>query len=859
MDLRSFWHRRRRWIILITVVLVVRALLPLAVRHLITTQASKAINARVEVANVDLWLLRGGIALDDVRVIPTASGAAAPDPVVTWKRLKLGLRWWPLVHRTAHLREIEFDTPMLNVERLESGDINLAALVPAPSPDAAPAAPAAPSPPWGVVIDRFALRSGTLRFQDHMVAGSEPIMLSLNKIDVGGLALRPGSYREPSQLHVDLNFDNAIVAVDAKLAVEPPYFLVEADINAERLPLQRTRLYVPNVGWSELTGEVTAALHYEFEAGLRHALRGQISVDDLTVQVAGLDLPALYWRHFGVDIDPLDLVANRIALPDVRLDGLLLPVRATGPEPLPILSALTKPDAAPPDPAAPAPPSAGAGRSPVAVVGGHRRHHGRAGPRARGEQHARCRHRRGRAQPGRPEQRTGPGPPASGPGQGDRGPRRRPPPQTPGIRWHTRDRPTRSAAAPPGQRRRPGRYAALGSAQHGPCLHGRFDGNAARRRAGEGIRVVGDAAGGHRAGIVRGRIGRPGARRSATDRRPAIGPRGPATRRAAGAPARRAPAHATTGGRDGRDPAPAGRAVDRPDARRFRPRRTVRRPADRLAVGPRPPDRRRHAPRRARRNAGPLDRWARPERRSSHHRGGAGGRRGAAGARRCGPRRTVAHRSPAARPRRAAAGGVDACRHRNARRSHTAAAARRGRADGARQRPAGRRARARDHRTGRSTGHQRGAERRHRQRRRDQPVARRRASERRHGGDPRRRTTGRHSGPRARLAHRSTRRHDRRERLSGGGEGARPRDRRTRATPALGPADGRLAGGGSDGRPPRHPADRRPERARHPHCNRARAARLRLRRPTRPRRRRRHRHPHPLRPRQRRSTCSCAP
>jgi len=353
MDLVSFWHRRRRWIIVVLLVVGVRALLPLAVRQLITTQASKAINARVEVANVDLWLLRGGIALDDVRVIPTASGAASPDPVVAWKRLKLGLRWWPLVHRTAHLREIEFDTPTVNVERLESGAINLAALASAASPDAAPAEP---SVPWGLVIDRFALRSGTLRFQDRMVAGSEPIILSLNKIDVGGLALRPGSYREPSQLHVDLNFDDAIVAVDAKLAVEPPYFLVEADINAERLPLHRTRLYIPNVGWSELTGEVTAALHYEFEAGLRHALRGHISVDDLTVQVAELDQPALHWRHLGVQIDPLDLVGNRIALPDVQLDGLLLPIRATGSEPLPILSALAKPDTAPPDPGAAAPP-----------------------------------------------------------------------------------------------------------------------------------------------------------------------------------------------------------------------------------------------------------------------------------------------------------------------------------------------------------------------------------------------------------------------------------------------------------------------------------------------------------------------
>ena len=77
MDVFSFWQRRWRWIIAITLLLVVRALLPPTVRHLITTRASKAINARVEVANVDLWLLRGGIALDEA-TLPQLFGAAEP-------------------------------------------------------------------------------------------------------------------------------------------------------------------------------------------------------------------------------------------------------------------------------------------------------------------------------------------------------------------------------------------------------------------------------------------------------------------------------------------------------------------------------------------------------------------------------------------------------------------------------------------------------------------------------------------------------------------------------------------------------------------------------------------------------------
>ena len=74
----------RRWIIALVIVIVVRAALPLVLRSVIASQASKALRARVEVGDVDLALYKLGVALTDVAVYTanpsTGSGDASGGP-----------------------------------------------------------------------------------------------------------------------------------------------------------------------------------------------------------------------------------------------------------------------------------------------------------------------------------------------------------------------------------------------------------------------------------------------------------------------------------------------------------------------------------------------------------------------------------------------------------------------------------------------------------------------------------------------------------------------------------------------------------------------------------------------------------
>src|SRR5215468_681519 len=135
------WLRRWWWAVLLGLIVVVRIALPPVLRSVIQTKASEALHARVEVGNVYLELLRGGVTLEDVAVRPlgeppteTKPGDAAADEkepaVIAWKRFSVWMRWLPLFRKTIRLADVELVEPRIALDRLRTGDINLLALVP---------------------------------------------------------------------------------------------------------------------------------------------------------------------------------------------------------------------------------------------------------------------------------------------------------------------------------------------------------------------------------------------------------------------------------------------------------------------------------------------------------------------------------------------------------------------------------------------------------------------------------------------------------------------------------------------------------------------------------------------------------
>jgi hypothetical protein len=345
----AWFFRLKRWqrwaIVLGIVVVLLRIALPYALRPLLASRASQAINAHVEIGNVDLALYRAGIALEDVTVRPAGwkpETDTGDPPLIAWKRFAVAVRWLPLLRKTIQLRELILDSPRVAVDRLQDGGFNILALVPAtpaepaPSPAASPAPPGTPSPSdkksgWSYGVDRVVLSDGGLRFRDLMLSGVEPVELSLGSFEVEDIALSPAVYGEPAHVHLQARVDEGRFVLDAHLTPhDDGGFALTSHLKARRLPLKRTRVYVPRVGWSDLEGAFGGAVDYTLETGGRNEVRGQVTVDGLTVHVPVFTEPGLAWKRLAVQVAPIDLANHRATVRLVDLNGMYLVARARG-------------------------------------------------------------------------------------------------------------------------------------------------------------------------------------------------------------------------------------------------------------------------------------------------------------------------------------------------------------------------------------------------------------------------------------------------------------------------------------------------------------------------------------------------
>src|SRR5262245_3767707 len=356
---------RRRWVqVLVGVLLVFRMVLPEIVRRIAERQASDTLHARVHIGDVDLALLRAGVTLEDVWVRP-ADGTPETDAqvpaLVAWQRLAVRLRWLPLLWKTIQLQTIEIDGLRIALDRLKDGNINLLALAPKPSEPEGEATPTEKSSGWTFGIDRIALRDGGVRFRDLIFPDAEPIEIVVPFVDVTDVQLAPGLYGRPARIRVKLGVDEGTVGLAARLGITEDLGLrVDATIKVARLPVKRTRLYLADLGWSDLRGALSAAVRYRRLPGVREEIRGDLALEDVYVFVGGIKDPTLAWKRLAVHVDPLELVSRRAHVTSVSLIEPRVLVRLSGGDTLPFLAAVpgaaAKTEAAPANPAAPAPP-----------------------------------------------------------------------------------------------------------------------------------------------------------------------------------------------------------------------------------------------------------------------------------------------------------------------------------------------------------------------------------------------------------------------------------------------------------------------------------------------------------------------
>lgn len=183
----------------------VRALLPWAIARTIESQARSQLGLPVSLANVDLWLVSGAVALEGLVVGRVAleqdDAAAAPDPdaaLLRLSRLFVHLDWGALLGRRVHLRALELDSPQLRLERDAEGRIEPLgpqAFEPEPEPESESEPEpepepesAEPSEPWSFAVDRFDLRALELELAD-LATQRTPVEFALGRLSLADIAL----------------------------------------------------------------------------------------------------------------------------------------------------------------------------------------------------------------------------------------------------------------------------------------------------------------------------------------------------------------------------------------------------------------------------------------------------------------------------------------------------------------------------------------------------------------------------------------------------------------------------------------------------------------------------------------------
>jgi Domain of Unknown Function (DUF748) len=380
--------RRRRNLILLGVLVflvAVRIALPYILRREIVSQADQAITGHLELDNLDLSLFRGGVTLHGLRVYaekrppPPPPGhesgsAAKPEakpevvvperaPVFSVSHLWVEIGWLALVRKTLAVQEIELDTFAVRLDRARDGGLVIPR--PLPSPGPAPPAPEKKGSPWKVLVERLHLLDGQIGFRDFAVAEKpQEFETRVEDLDAQDLALViDASGAKPGKIKLEALIGGGRFSLEANYAMTRAGPALDSHLTLADFPIGGTRVYLPDLGWSDLHGLFSANLHHHLEIGGAHHASGTVALTDVAMIVPGITEPPLAWKNLSVEIESLNVVGRTAAVSKVLLEGAHVLLDPQGQTFVPALR-LKKAEApaapvaaAPPSPAPPAAPA----------------------------------------------------------------------------------------------------------------------------------------------------------------------------------------------------------------------------------------------------------------------------------------------------------------------------------------------------------------------------------------------------------------------------------------------------------------------------------------------------------------------
>lgn len=289
--------------------------LPEVVRRVAVDRLATATGRAVQLADVDLNLFTGRLALKGFQLARRDS----PDPALEFERVDVRVSLLPLLAQDLRLTELRVTSPAVHIVRLASGELDFADLLAL----ILPADPDAPPATTTVTIERMAVHDARVLVRDDAVSPAREWRLESATLDSAWLSTRAGAPPGTATARATLNGTPLGLAAES-VVLEPG--VLSAHVTVEGFALDQVAPYVPaTLPALPAGGRATAALAVRIERqgdSARVVVSGDARVDDLRLVRPGETEPFLAAARAAVTIrnaEPLLLAATLAA---VEIDGL---------------------------------------------------------------------------------------------------------------------------------------------------------------------------------------------------------------------------------------------------------------------------------------------------------------------------------------------------------------------------------------------------------------------------------------------------------------------------------------------------------------------------------------------------------
>lgn len=261
--------------------------------------------------------LGGTASVSQIRIVQ------ANAPLLTLKQINVSLDNADLLDRHIKLKQLNIDTPDINLTRNANGQINFSQLIPPSTPDKT--APPANQPPPLLEIADFNLTHGSVNFTDELPRPE--FHTRLNDIDLH-LKQFTTAANHPMNMLASLTTDShETLNNTAKLTLSP--LAVEGDLQLTGIPLQRYAPYYDKLILFTPAGTANLASHYQLSLtnNTPQLHLSQLSGDISQLQLRQRNNSLLKIAHLAVKQGELDLAKRSVTLGEVSTEGGVIEVK----------------------------------------------------------------------------------------------------------------------------------------------------------------------------------------------------------------------------------------------------------------------------------------------------------------------------------------------------------------------------------------------------------------------------------------------------------------------------------------------------------------------------------------------------